>query len=326
MICATELGKTYEVKRRDHVFHAHKEKIQAVKSISMKIEKGDIVGLLGINGAGKTTTIKMLTTLLEPTTGSYTFDGIDALKHPKEVKQQINMIAGGERMIYWRLSAYENLWYYGQLYGIENEVLRKRIKVLLEMVGLSEKANLPVETFSKGMKQRLQIARGLINDPGYIFMDEPTIGLDAVVTAELHQEVKDLAKKQEKGILLTSHYLGEVEELCDYIYVLSEGNLLIEGTKKELTDYVFSRKQCVFSVQGMDENTRKKLHKELQVYDPEVEIALENQELLLTSKRELTGFLAEFSLREGYGIRKLYEKVPSLEDAVIKLSKEAAAS
>ena len=198
MICVTDLKKTYEVKRRDNFYVSHKEKIHAVKNISMRMEKGEIVGLLGINGAGKTTTIKMLTTLLEPTAGTYDFDGIDAVKYPQKVKQQINMIAGGERMLYWRLSAYENLWYYGQLYGIENAVLKERIQALLQMVGLWETANLPVESFSKGMKQRLQIARGLINNPKYIFMDEPTIGLDAVITADLHQQVKDLAKKAGK--------------------------------------------------------------------------------------------------------------------------------
>lgn len=323
MICVTDLKKTYEVKRRENFFVSHKEKIQAVKNISMRIEQGEIVGLLGINGAGKTTTIKMLTTLLEPTAGTYIFDEIDAVKYPQKVKKQINMIAGGERMLYWRLSAYENLWYYGQLYGIEKAVLKERIERLLKMVGLWEKANLPVESFSKGMKQRLQIARGLINDPKYLFMDEPTIGLDAVITDELHQQVKELAKKQEKGILLTSHYLAEVEQLCDYIYLLSEGNVLIEGTKKELTDYVFAKKQCVFSVQGMDELVEEKLRAALKEFDLEGELSKLDKGVLVSSKRELTGFLAEFALRGGYVIQELYQKEPSLEDAVIKLSKEA---
>lgn len=324
MICVTDLAKTYDVKRRDRFWTSHREQIHAVKNISMRIEKGEIVGLLGINGAGKTTTIKMLTTLLEPTAGSYLFDDIDAIKNPYKVKKQINMIAGGERMLYWRLSAYENLWYYGQLYGIENAVLKERIKSLLKMVGLEGKENLPVETFSKGMKQRLQIARGLINNPKYIFMDEPTIGLDAVITEELHQQVKKLAKVEEKGILLTSHYLAEVDELCDYIYLLSDGKLLIEGTKKELTDFVFTKKQCVFRVKGMDEEVEKKLLVALQQYDAEGEVSQIEKGVMVSARKELAGFLAEFALREGYIIQELYEQEPSLEEAVIKLSKEAS--
>ncbi len=322
MIEVQNLKKTYEVKRRDGIFKSHKEKIEAVKDISMKIDAGQIVGLLGINGAGKTTTIKMLTTLIEPTAGTYSFDGIDAISHPEEVKKQINMIAGGERMIYWRLTAYENLWYYGQLYGIENGILKTRIEQLLKLVGLEDKANLPVETFSKGMKQRLQIARGLINDPKYIFLDEPTIGLDAVVTAELHEEIKDLARKQEKGILLTSHYLSEVEELCDYIYLVNNGKLIVEGTKKDLTDFVFLRNQYSFSTKGMDEAICQKLKRHIAKVDTDAEINFENGKTTITSKSELSSALAGFAIHEKLTINELHKMEPSLEQAVIKLSKE----
>ena len=321
MIEVNNLKKIYDVKRRQNFFCSTREKIEAVKDISMRIEKGQIVGLLGINGAGKTTTIKMLTTLIEPTAGTYLFDGLDAIAHPDAVKRQINMIAGGERMIYWRLTAYENLWYYGQLYGIENSLLKKRIDELLKIVGLEEKANLPVETFSKGMKQRLQIARGLINDPKYIFLDEPTIGLDAIVTQELHKEIRNLAKEKEKGILLTSHYLSEVEELCDYIYLVNNGELVVEGTKKDLTDYVFSKNRYVFSVQGMDEVIVIKLRDYLRSVDGESEVEHEGKNAVVTSKLELSSDIAEFAVKEKLIINELHKLEPSLEQAVIKLSK-----
>ena len=321
MIEVNGLKKIYEVKRRQNFFCSKKEKIEAVNDISMKMEKGRIVGLLGMNGAGKTTTIKMLTTLIEPTAGTYFFDGIDAIAHPDEVKRQINMIAGGERMIYWKLTAYENLWYYGQLYGIENSLLKKRIEELLKIVGLEEKANLPVETFSKGMKQRLQIARGMINDPKYIFLDEPTIGLDAIVTQELHKEIIRLAKEEEKGILLTSHYLSEVEELCDYIYLVNSGELVFEGTKKDLTDYVFSKNRYVFSVKGMDEAIIIKLRDHLRSIDFESEVMHENGNAVITSGAELSANIAEFAVNERLIINELHKLEPSLEQAVIKLSK-----
>ena len=321
MIEVNNLKKIYDVKRRQNFFCSKKEKIEAVKDISMRIEKGQIVGLLGINGAGKTTTIKMLTTLIEPTAGTFSFDGLDAIAHPDVVKRQINMIAGGERMIYWRLTAYENLWYYGQLYGIENSLLKKRIPELLKMVGLEEKANLPVETFSKGMKQRLQIARGLINNPKYIFLDEPTIGLDAIVTQELHKEIRSLAKEKEKGILLTSHYLSEVEELCDYIYLVNGGELVVEGTKKDLTDYVFAKNRYVFSAQGMDEATVIKLRDHLRSVDGESEVEHEGKNAVITSGLELSSDIAEFAVKEKLIIKELHKLEPSLEQAVIKLSK-----
>ena len=287
----------------------------------LDIPSGFATALIGENGAGKTTTIKMLTTLIEPTAGTFSFDGLDAIAHPDVVKRQINMIAGGERMIYWRLTAYENLWYYGQLYGIENSLLKKRIPELLKMVGLEEKANLPVETFSKGMKQRLQIARGLINDPKYIFLDEPTIGLDAIVTQELHKEIRSLAKEKEKGILLTSHYLSEVEELCDYIYLVNGGELVVEGTKKDLTDYVFAKNRYVFSAQGMDEATVIKLRDHLRSVDGESEVEHEGKNAVITSGLELSSDIAEFAVKEKLIIKELHKLEPSLEQAVIKLSK-----
>ncbi|WP_027215535.1 ABC transporter ATP-binding protein [Butyrivibrio fibrisolvens] len=320
MIEIRNLQKVYDVKRRQSFFHSTREKVVAVKDISLRIDKGQIVGLLGINGAGKTTTIKMLTTLIEPTNGSYSFDGIDAIVRPDLVKRQINMIAGGERMIYWRLTAYENLWYYGQLYGIDNNLLKKRIEQLLHIVGLEDKADLPVETYSKGMKQRLQIARGLINDPKYIFLDEPTIGLDAVVTKDLHREIRDLAKDQGKGILLTSHYLSEVEELCDYIYIMNKGELVIEGTKKDLTDYCFAKNSYEFAVQGMDEKISLKLKAYLNPLDKDLEVTYKNDYALITSKAELSSSIAEFAIKEKLIISELHKREPSLEQAVLKLS------
>jgi ABC-2 type transport system ATP-binding protein len=234
MLIAEHLSKTYETMDWNGFLKRKKTRVEAVKDVSLELHKGQIIGLLGINGAGKTTTIKMLSTLLLPTTGRIDVDGLDAVKDAMTVKKRINMIAGGERMIYWRLTARENLWYYGQLYGIDNKILEGRIQRLLEMVGLSEKQDIPVERFSKGMKQRLQIARGLINDPSYIFMDEPTLGLDAAIARELREHVKELACKEGKSILLTTHYIQEVEELCEYVYVMDKGVVIVQGTPKEL--------------------------------------------------------------------------------------------
>lgn len=130
-------------------------------------------------------------------------------------------------MLYWRLTGRENLQYFGKLYGLSASKIRVESDRLLTEVGLTEAADQPVEQYSKGMKQRLQIARGLINDPQYLFLDEPTLGLDAPIARQLRSTVRQLAKEQGKGILLTSHYLQEVEELCDRVYVLNRGELLL---------------------------------------------------------------------------------------------------
>lgn len=123
--------------------------------------------------------------MLAPTSGTLSIDGIDALQQPEVIKRRINMIAGGERMLYWRLSARENLMYFGRLYGLRGSALKNQCDELIKKVGLAESADRPVERYSKGMKQRLQIARGLINDPDYLFLDEPTLGLDAPVARQL---------------------------------------------------------------------------------------------------------------------------------------------
>ncbi|WP_273322954.1 ABC transporter ATP-binding protein [Vallitalea guaymasensis] len=235
MIEVRGLCKTYVTKESKGFFKTNKNYLKAVDNLSINIKKGEITGLLGINGAGKTTTVKMLSTLLEPTRGDIIYDGMDIKKNEKIIKSKVNMIAGGERMIYWRLTAKENLKYFGSMYGLHGKYLNERIDYLLELVGLQDKKNIPVEKFSKGMKQRLQIARGLINDPDYIFLDEPTLGLDIQIAKEMREFFLELVKKQDKGILLTTHYMKEVEELCRYIYILNEGKLLTEGSVEDIT-------------------------------------------------------------------------------------------
>lgn len=234
MIEIKNLCKTYKVKEKSGFLTSKTTYLKAVKNLNMQVPDGAITGLLGINGAGKTTTIKMLSTLLEPTSGEIIYNNLPLKKHENEIKKKVNMIAGGERMIYWRLTARENLKYFGSLYALHGKALSSRIDELLELTGLTEKADIPVEKYSKGMKQRLQIARGLINNPNYIFLDEPTLGLDVPIAKEMRAFFDTLAHKQGKGIVLTTHYMQEVEELCDYIYILDKGELIYKGTPSEI--------------------------------------------------------------------------------------------
>ena len=324
MIEANNLKKVYETKTSKGIFKNEKVKLEAVKDVSIRIKEGEIVGLLGINGAGKTTTIKMLTTLLSPTSGEYFLDNIDAVKNPRAIKYKINMIAGGERMIYWRLTAYENLWYYGQLYGIPNNILEKRIEELLKLVGLYENKDKKVEEFSKGMKQRLQIARGLINDPSYIFMDEPTLGLDAVVSKELRTHVKSLAKEKGKGILLTSHYMEEVEELADYIYVLDKGMIIRQGTSKELSKQVFKKVEYRLTLHNKIEDLQRYMLISLLGHDNTVEVHEEDNSYHIISSKNLSLNISQICSDKGAIIKEFFEIVPRLEDTIIKLSEKGA--
>lgn len=234
MIEVKNLVKKFTVKEKLGLFKTNNKIITAVNDVSLVVPKGKITGLLGINGAGKTTTIKMLSTLIEPTSGTILYSGRDYKTDSKSIKRDINMIAGGERMIYWRLTARENLMYFGQMYGISGQFLRNRVNILLERVGLTDKADIPVEKYSKGMKQRLQIARGLVNNPTYLFLDEPTLGLDVQFARDIRGLLKEFSNSENKGLLLTSHYMQEVEELCDYIYIMHNGKIIKEGTTDEI--------------------------------------------------------------------------------------------
>ena len=215
------------------IFNKKSIAIQALKGISFSVEKGEVFGLLGPNGAGKTTTIKILTTMLLPTSGKVTILGNDVSKATNKIRPRINFIFGGERSLYWRLSAYENLRYFSDLYKVDIKIQKKVIPELLELVGLSEKAHHKVETFSKGMKQRLQIARGLINKPEILFLDEPTIGLDPTSAIELRKIIKNLVSKG-TTILITTHYMQEAEELCDRVSIISDGQILAIGETSNL--------------------------------------------------------------------------------------------
>ena len=248
-IIAKNLCKTYYLKERTGFLKPRTVKsVEAARNVSLIIPHGKIVGLLGVNGAGKTTTIRMLSAIIEPTSGELWIDGVDAIKNHRAVKSRINMITGGERNLYWRLTAKENLDYFGRLYGLSGNLLKDRISQLLKMTDLTDAANTPVERYSKGMKQRLQIARGLVNDPDYLFLDEPTLGLDIIIAKEMRQYISDLAKNRDKGLVLATHYISEADELCDYIYVIDKGSIIAQGSKDELKSlFIFSQELTIMT-------------------------------------------------------------------------------
>src|SRR4051812_7699973 len=207
--------------------------VEAVRGVSFEVGEGELFGLLGPNGAGKTTTIKMLITLLIPTGGSARVLGLDVVRQAREVRKRIGYVFGGERGVYERLSGYDNLRYFAELYGVPAREQKQRIDGLLELVGLKGREHERAEGYSRGMKQRLHVARGLLHDPEVLFLDEPTIGLDPVGAREIRATIASLTEAG-KTVLLTTHYMFEADALCDRIAVISKGNIVAEGTPLDL--------------------------------------------------------------------------------------------
>lgn len=317
MIKAENLVKSYHITEKKGFFKKEKKTVNAVNGVTINIEKGKIVGLIGVNGAGKTTIIKMLSTILSNDEGEIIVDGLNMKESENEIKSKLNVITSGDRGLYWQLSAIENLMYFGSLYEIKKEDLLERINHLLDFVDLKERANEPIERFSKGMKQRLQIARGLINNPDYILMDEPTVGLDLNIAKVIRNKTKELAREQNKGILLTTHYITEIEELCDYVYVLDKGRIVCEGTKDEIIKSIMEN-DFRYSVKIEEDFNDDLKNIILNALKPLKINLVKNNELEIVSDRNIANEL--FKIISNYtNITSFSTLETSLEDAILKL-------
>lgn len=206
-----------------------------VKGVSFAVEEGEVFGLLGPNGAGKTTTISILTGVLEPTAGDATIGGHNLRTEPLAVKQIIGLVPQ-DLALYPTLSARTNLNFFGSLYGLRGKELEKRVDDVLEVVSLSDRQNEPVEKFSGGMKRRVNIAAGLVHHPRVLFLDEPTVGVDPQSRNHIFESVLKLNKERGMSIIYTSHYMEEVELLCNRVAIIDEGSIIAMDTIKNLID------------------------------------------------------------------------------------------
>jgi ABC-2 type transport system ATP-binding protein len=246
---ATDLRRTF---RRSHLFQ-RKPEFVAVQGVSLAVEPGTIYGLLGPNGAGKTTTIKMLSTLLIPTGGSARVAGFDVVREEREVRRRLGVVLGGDRGLYNKLSARDNLTYFGYLYGMPRDSISGRVDEMLDLVGLLDRAGDRVEGFSRGMKQRLHLARALLHNPPVVFLDEPTIGLDPASAVKLREIVRALMP--DHTVLLTTHYLQEADELCDRIAIIDRGTILLEDTPQGIKRRVGNDHRYQVTVHGHTNGT-----------------------------------------------------------------------
>lgn len=224
MIRAEGLTRTFTGKRST---------VTAVNNISFHVQKGDVVGLIGENGAGKTTTLRMIAMLLEPSGGELKVLGEDVRQQSRRLKSRIGVLFGGETGLYDRLTARENLEYFARLYGIGKHESQERIKELALQFGMKDYLDRKVGGFSKGMRQKVAIARTLIHDPELILFDEPTTGLD-ITSANIFRQLVRRLKREGKTIVFSSHIMEEVQMLCDSAILIHKGELVYQGSLEEL--------------------------------------------------------------------------------------------
>jgi len=313
---AIDLARTY--KTHTGVVRRRPISVEAVRGVSFEVRPGELFGLLGPNGAGKTTTIKMLITLLLPTSGTARVMGYDVVRETTAVRERIGYVFGGDRGLYDRVSALDNLRYFAELYGVEPSEQKRRIGALLELVGLTGREKEKVEGYSRGMRQRLHIARGLLHDPEVIFMDEPSIGLDPIGARELRQTVRSLVDSG-KTVLLTTHYMFEADALCDRIAVINAGRIVALGTGADLKDAIADRTIVEIETFGVSDETVERLRGDDEVNAVNMEERDQSQILLVQSDRGAHITQRLLALLGETRVGKVVAREPTLEDAYVHL-------
>ena len=230
----------------------------AVNGVDLQIQRGEIFGLLGPNGAGKSTTLRMLCTLLEPTSGTAHINGFDLVAQANDVRRSLGTLLAGERSIYWKLTGRENLEYFAALYHIPATVARQRVEELIERMELKDRANELVEKYSTGMRQRVAIAKALLARPPILLLDEPTLGLDPQAARRLRELIAEL-KQEGHTILLTTHYMEEADQLSDRIGIIDTGRIIALDTPEGLKQRIEQKEVIRLEVAGWHEEIADKL-------------------------------------------------------------------
>lgn len=235
-----------------------KELFVAVDNVDFHVNKGEIFGFLGPNGAGKTTTIKMISTLLRPTSGTVTVNNIDAVEKPIEVLKNLGTVLAGERSTYWKLTGRENLEYFAAMNGITGKKAEEKIKYLLKRFSLDKRADETVEKYSTGMKQRVALAKALIADPEILMLDEPTSGLDPQSARNLRELILEI-KEEGRTILLTTHYMEEANQLSDRIAIIDHGKIIALDTPHNLKSELNKTNVVILELNNWNDNILNKV-------------------------------------------------------------------
>ena len=312
------LGRIYKI--RGGKKSAPKELV-ALQDINLEVHKGELFGLLGPNGAGKTTLIKILTTLLAPSSGWARVAGFDVAREANKVRPRINMVSGGESSGYGLLTVRENLWMFAQFYGLTSGVANNRIRELLEVVGLTDRANTKSSDLSTGLRQKMNIVRGFLTSPDVLFLDEPTLGLDVGASREVRKFVRKwVDEDRERTLLLTTHYMMEADELCDRVAIINKGIVLACDTPGALKTRLHQQAIFRLEVSPLDglpveqferlAGVRKVIHRPQDGFSS-LEMILEQDDALAAVVNLLTS--------SNKHILNLQKRDPTLEDVFVAL-------
>ncbi len=316
-----DLGRIYKLrgpKRKDDP-----KQIVALENVTLSIPRGELFGLLGPNGAGKTTLIKILCTLLLPTSGRAWVDGLDVASEMNEIRRRISMVSGGETSGYGLLTVEENLWMFTRFYGLDNKTARERIQLLLDVVGLSDRRRTKISDLSTGLRQKMNFVRGFLCDPNIVFLDEPTLGLDVGAAREVRGFIKQWMKDHpDRTILLTTHYMAEADELCDRLAIIDQGRLLALDTPENLKKRL--QRDAIFNLRVEPLGPRPNRDAMLEAVPGvrQVTVAEMNGytdlQLILEGDEVLQEILAHLT-RRGSNLISLEKRAPTLEDVFIDL-------
>jgi len=313
-----ELTRVFRLRKREA--REGKREIVALDRVNLEVNRGELFGLLGPNGAGKTTLIKILATLLAPTSGRAWVAGIDVVENPAAVRRHINMVCGGETSGYGLLTVEENLWMFAQFYGIPSREARRRIRELLSLVGMADRAKTKVYHLSSGMRQKMNIVRGFLTDPEILFLDEPTLGLDVQTARTIREFVRQwLQEHPDRTILLTTHYMHEADELCHRVAIIDKGRILACAPPAELKKTLQQEAVFRLCVEGITDAKAvlDGMHGVRALAQREEDGRL-NLDLILSEEATLVHVLSRLHAA-GARLAELRKEEPTLEDVFLAL-------
>jgi ABC-2 type transport system ATP-binding protein len=293
-----------------------KREKEALKGVDLRIEEGEIFGILGPNGAGKTTLLSILCTLLLPDRGRVRILGMDGLRDGHQIRERVNVVSGNANFL-WSLTVKENLHYYGMLYGLTGKERETKVETLIDLFHMREYQNIPFDELSTGMKQRLSLAKSVINDPKVLFLDEPTVGLDPDVAIRIREEILSIHRQKRVTILLTTHNMKEAENLCGRIAFLKEGKIVTTGTAEALKRMVRIGDRVKVEFKGRiqeDEGLRADGVINFTISDSLCEIVVDDGERRI-------GNLIALLFQGGVEIKKVSLGQTDLEDVFIEFAK-----
>jgi len=318
-----DLGRVYKIRGNKKEREIRKELV-ALEGVNLTVERGELFGLLGPNGAGKTTLIKILTTLLAPTSGWARVAAHDVSKTPNLVRPRINMVSGGESSGYGLLTVRENLWMFSQFYGMNSKVANERIVQLLTMVGLEDRIHTKSSDLSTGLRQKMNIVRGFLTDPEVLFLDEPTLGLDVGAARDVRKLVRGwMDADKNRTLLLTTHYMVEADDLCDRVAIINKGKVLACDTPANLKHKL--QRDAIFEVETSPLNgwSPSKLEEQAEVRKAAL-TQIEGGaklELILAEESALANVINVLTQKE-IKVMRLTKREPTLEDVFMDLTGE----